>query len=134
MPFWKCYYHIVWTTKYRQPYITRAREQLIFATIHQVSDDLKSKLWAVNGTADHVHVAVSIPPGVAVAQWVKRCKGLSSNIVNKHDPDDDIFRWQEGYAVLTFGEKVLPFVLAYIGNQKQHHAQGHTEAYLEHVE
>jgi putative transposase len=134
LPFWKCYYHLVWTTKHRQPIITPERERIIFATVRRVADDLKSEVWAINGTSDHIHVAASIPPGVAVAEWVKRCKGASSYMVNKSAPAEDRFGWQAGYSVLTFGQKVLPFVVAYITNQKQHHANSELQPYLERTE
>ncbi len=41
------------------------------------------------------------------------------------------FHWQSSYGVLTFGAKNLDFVVAYIQNQKTHHAQNQLERYLE---
>ena len=134
MPFWKFYYHIIWATKYRQPIITPAHEKLIFSTIEMVSAELKSDIFGINGVEDHIHVAVAIPPHVAVAEWLKRCKGASSSTINQTLTADDRFRWQVGYGALTFGQKVLPFVVAYIQNQKAHHAEGTVEHYLERID
>ena len=134
MPFWKCYYHLVWATRYRQPIITPEREQVIFATIRTVSSNLGSEILAINGTDDHIHIATAIPPGIAVAQWVKRCKGASTREVNQIVTADDGFGWQTGYGVLTFGQKALPYVIAYIDGQKQHHASQQLEPYLEQTE
>ena len=112
----------------------RARTTLIFASIRKVSQELSSEIFALNGVEDHVHVAVSIPPSLAVAQWVKRCKGASSYMVNQTFPEDEPFGWQEGYGVLTFGQRQLEIVVRYVQNQKVHHLEGGLHRYLEQLE
>ena len=135
MPFWKCYYHIIWTTKNRDAVITSAIETVLFATIRSKSDELRSPLLAVNGTVDHVHVAVSVRPSLAVGDWVGQIKGASSRAINlAFDTLDPKFRWQEDYGVLTFGEKNADFVLRYIEKQKEHHRSGDLQPYLERME
>ena len=134
MPYWQCYYHVVWGTKGRQPMITPQREPLIFDTIRQVTEEVGGHVWAVNGIVNHVHVAVSIPPRLSVAVWVKRCKGASSRYVNQASAPDNPFKWQAGYGVFTFGKKALRWVVAYIDNQKHHHADGTTHPDLETME
>lgn len=109
MPFWRCYYHVVWATKNRAALITPEKESLIFAVIRAKSVELKGEVLAVNGVQDHVHVAVAIPPGLAVADWVRQVKGASSYEVNTRFPNTTPrFAWQSGYSVLTFGAKNLP--------------------------
>lgn len=134
MPFWKCYYHLIWAAKHRQPIITPQRESLIFTTIRRVANELDSQILAMNGTLDHIHIAAAIPPSRAIAQWVKHCKGTSSRLVNEQIPGDERFAWQSGYGVLTFGQKVLPFIVAYIDQQKQHHTTNQLQPYLEQIE
>lgn len=132
MPFYICYYHIVWTTKNREPLITPEVEQVICNLVRYRSDTLGSPILAINTVADHLHVAVSIKPTVAVADWVKRVKGVSSREVNLHFPNRlSHFRWQEGYGALTFGIRQLDYVVSYIENQKQHHAASTLQPYLE---
>lgn len=59
-------------------------------------------------------------------------KGVSSHEVNVMFPHlPSHFHWQSSYGVLTFGAKNLDFVVAYIQNQKTHHAQNQLERYLE---
>ena len=41
-------------------------------------------------------------------------------------PGHDAFRWQEGYGVFSLGRNQLKHVLAYVQNQKRHHASGKT--------
>jgi putative transposase len=134
MPFWKCYYHIIWATKHREPIIVPAYEQVIFAAIEQTTLELKCNILAVNCVEDHIHVAASIKPSISVAKYVGRIKGSASRAVNTSFEQETRFHWQEGYSVLSFGEKALPFVQGYIAKQKQHHAGNDVNYYLERIE
>jgi putative transposase len=134
MSFWRCYYHLVWTTKNREPLITASVESILFPLIRAKGLEVGGEVLAVNGVADHVHVAATIPPKMAVARWMKIVKGASSYEINSRFPNTPApFRWQQGYGVLTFGLKNLDMVLAYITHQKDHHANGQLQRYLEHV-
>lgn len=135
MTFWQCYYHIVWATKNRAPLITASLEPILFHTIRHKSTELGCELLAVNAVNDHVHTAVRIPPSVAVKDWAKLVKGVSSREINTAlGSTSERFRWQEGYGVLTFGARNIAFVTDYIVNQKTHHAQNQVQPYLERVE
>jgi len=135
MSFWRCYYHIVWTTKNREPLITAASEPILFEAVCSKCAELRCEIQAVNAVSDHIHIAVCIPPKVAVADWAKHVKGMSSFAVNSMFPNaSSHFRWQSGYGVLTFGTKNLAFVIQYIERQKEHHANGTLEPYLEQTE
>ncbi|MBI5670340.1 MAG: IS200/IS605 family transposase [Chloroflexi bacterium] len=134
MPFWKCYYHIVWTTKHRQPCITPAYEAVIQAAIHDKSLEYRCSIMAINMVTDHIHVAVSIPPGVAVSKWVGGVKGASARAINTGFEREERFHWQAGYGVMSFGEKNLLMVQDYIASQKEHHSTGSVNSYLECVE
>jgi putative transposase len=96
---------------------------------------MKCKLIIINGTVDHVHAAVTIPPHCCVAEWIKNIKGYSSRELNYTFNDTmERFHWQSGYGVLTFGARNLDLVVNYIERQKIHHVQGTLEAYLERME
>ncbi|MEM9953097.1 MAG: IS200/IS605 family transposase [Chloroflexota bacterium] len=133
--FYVCYYHIVWATKYRTPSLTSKLEPIIFDTVRQKSEQLNALIHGINAMLDHIHVAVTIPPSMSVADWTRDIKGISAHMTNREFPDlEETFRWQKGYSVHTFGRKVLPFILAYIKNQKQQHQADTTEDYLEYLE
>ncbi len=132
MPFWQCYYHAIWTTKYREPLITSAVEEVIFEIIQVKSVELKCPVLAINGIPDHIHVAVYIPPRLAAAEWMRHVKGVSSHEINVSFPNAPThFRWQKHYGLLTFGVKNLKYVVDYIARQKEHHANNTTIDYLE---
>ena len=132
MTFWRCYYHFIWATKLREPVMDARIEQIVFQAIRAKSSEMGCSVLAVNGTVDHVHVALNIPPRVAVADWAKQAKGLSAYEVNAMFPNrESRFRWQDSYGVLTFGVKQLDFVVGYISRQKEHHRDNALYAYLE---
>jgi putative transposase len=135
MPFWKCYYHAVWTTFHREPAITPQIEPVIIDTVKRKSSMLNCPILAISTVTDHIHIAVSITPGIAAAEWVRNVKGLSTREVNSLFPDlPSHFRWQKSYGLLTCGEKNLPFVVSYIERQKEHHANNTLEPYLERID
>jgi putative transposase len=131
MPYWQLYYHIVWATKERSPLVTPEAEPVIYEFIRHKVLDLEGSLWALNGMPDHVHLVVSIPPKLAVAEFVGRIKSASTTRYNKlHRPAGPIF-WQEDYGVFSFDKKRLPHCITYVEGQKQHHAQAHLIPALE---
>jgi putative transposase len=134
MAFWKCFYHVVWTTKQRAPLITPPKEILIYRLIEEKSSELDGHVMAVNGTADHVHVALALHPKTAVANWVKRCKGATSYAVNQMFPNDEHFYWQGGYGVLSYGTKQIDFVVDYVKQQKEHHTNRTLNDFMERVD
>jgi REP element-mobilizing transposase RayT len=135
MPFWRCYYHVIWATKNRAGLITPKVEAVVFAAIRQKADELQSPILAINGVQDHIHIAVSIPPKLSAAEWVKRMKGASTWDVNAQLPDlETAFGWQHSYGVLTFGAKNAQYVVDYVERQKEHHANQTLQSYLEQID
>jgi putative transposase len=87
---------------------------------------------AVGGIEDHVHLAVSIPPAMSIAAAIGRVKGRSSHALNPLS--DQSFGWQAEYGVVSFAERDLPGVVAYVENQVRHHQSVSLWPALEHVE
>lgn len=124
MPFWKLYYHIVWSTKGRQPMITSDIEDQVHQAMRRKAKALGGEVFEVNGTEDHVHMGASIPPSVSISRFVGEVKGATTHHIN-HLPDGDRgFEWQRGYGVVSFRYDNLQVVTDYIRGQKEHHASG----------
>ena len=88
---------------------------------------------AIGGTRDHIHLCVSVPPTLLIADWVGELKGASSHHIN-HNVRPKSLQWQAGYGVVSFGKNNLRFVKEYIENQKAHHSSGKTHDRLEIIE
>ncbi len=130
--FFKLYYHIVWSTKYRASSITPAIEQMLL--VYMPGKILKNggSCLALNMTNDHLHLLVAILPTISVAEFIHKIKGSSSHFINLNLGNKS-FYWQQGYGALTLSEKGIPFVKRYVSNQKQHHARSNVFGILEYT-
>jgi REP element-mobilizing transposase RayT len=133
MPFYQLFYHLVWSTKHRQPLLTEQVEPIVHNLLRTKAIGLGGTVFAVNGMADHVHMVVSIPPAIAVAKFVGQIKATASTRFNKGGHGAPIY-WQEEYGAFSFDGKRLPNFIAYVDRQKEHHKQGGVFAILERVE
>jgi putative transposase len=132
MALWRLYYHFVWATKEREPLIMPEQETALYHYIIGKADSLNCIVHAINGTSDHVHLITSIPPTLAIADFIKTIKGSSAHYVNHHlSGTSKKFGWQAGYGVFSLGRKQLDQVTKYVQNQKTHHAQGKIISVLE---
>lgn len=134
MPFWRTYYHLVWATKNRIPFIQHDIEPRLYSYLVNKAREIGVRVYEVNGWVDHVHLIASIPPKHAVAYVVKRLKGASAFDLNQSGALDDHFNWQRGYGVLTLGERQRAVAEAYVRNQKQHHGRQTTNSWLERMD
>ncbi len=133
MPRWRLFYHVVWATRGRRPAIDGEGPRTVERSIRATCHAYRAIVHAVGVMPDHVHLAVSIPPSVAVSTLVGRIKGPSSHLLNHQSGPDapEPFAWQAEYGVLSFGERNLPDVVAYIENQETRHAANHLSDALE---
>jgi REP element-mobilizing transposase RayT len=76
---------------------------------------------AVGGTADHVHILVSLPGTLSVAKAVQLLKGNSSKWIHETFPKLADFTWQQGYGAFSIGISGVEKTAAYIRNQAEHH-------------
>jgi putative transposase len=126
MPYWRLFYHVVWSTKDRQPLIDPAWEKDLYGYLWGKATALECIPHAINGMPDHMHVVLSIPPRLAIAEIVGQLKGASSHH-NNAQYLDGAFAWQAEYSIFSISESVLEKTVAYINMQKIsqfHCAQG----------
>lgn len=128
MAFWRTYYHLVWATKKREPFITDDFESRLHDYLVQKAKKISVRVSAINGMPEHIHLIASIPPKLSVSEVVKTLKGASSHDFNQ---DGHTLYWQRGYGVLTLGENQREFAEKYVRNQKEHHANQSTNSWLE---
>lgn len=131
MPYWRLFYHITWSTKQRAPLISADFAASLHNVIAAKSTALGGIVHAVGGTDDHVHLAVSIPPGISLSEFVGQVKGNSSHFVNHEIKPEYTFAWQSEYGVVSFGGEQLDTVVKYVHNQRKHHQEHSLIAHLE---
>jgi REP element-mobilizing transposase RayT len=124
MPYCQLFYHLVWSTKNREPLLTSEVETVIHNFLRTKAIGLGATVFALDGINDHVHIIVSVPPKIALSRFIGQIKAVASTKFNKSKPDHPPFFWQEEYGAFSFDAKRLPNYIAYVENQKKHHAQG----------
>ena len=133
MPFWRLYYHLIWSTKERLPLIPSDVEPVLYGYIIGKAHFLGCIIHAIGGMENHIHIAASIPPKLSIADFVGHIKGSSAHHLNQVLVDQEFeFGWQRGYGVLSVSGRQLDDVVAYVKNQKTHHREGSLIAGLEH--
>jgi putative transposase len=134
MTYWRLHYHLIWGTFERQPAITPEREKMIYGVLYRKADELDLKIHAAGNVDDHIHVVISIPQKISVADCVRHLKGASAYAINKMPDSDGDFKWQEGYGALSIGERSLERVMAYAARQKEHHRDRSVHLVFERVD
>jgi putative transposase len=124
MSYWRIFYHLIWATKQREPMLDERVEAMVYGTILNKAKELSISIHAIGGVKDHIHLTATIPPKLAVAEGVRQLKGASSHYVNHQSGGEQKFTWQDGYGVLTLGERSMPDAVQYVKNQRQHHNAG----------
>ncbi|RPI29383.1 MAG: IS200/IS605 family transposase [Chloroflexota bacterium] len=134
MTYWRLHYHLIWGTHEREPSITPEREKMFYGVLYNKGKELGLKIHAAGNVEDHVHVVVSIPPKLAVADCVRHLKGASAVAINHMKGSDGKFKWQEGHGALTIGERSLETLKDYVTKQKEHHCENKLIAVYERIE
>jgi len=122
MSYWRLFYHAVWSTQDRQPLIDPGWEKELYGYLWGKATALECIPHAINGMPDHLHIVVSIPPRLAVADIIGRLKGASSHHINERHPGFG-FAWQGEYSVFSISESSLDKVVSYVKAQKRHHSE-----------
>ncbi len=115
------HFHIIFSTKNRQRWITEDVEQRIWEYIGGIARQNEMKALQIGGVEDHVHVVVGIRPIMAVSQVVQKLKGGSSKWIHETFPTLAGFEWQDGYGAFTVSRSNLPELILYVVNQREHH-------------
>lgn len=105
---WVCKYHIVFTPKYRRKVIYNQYRESLSTILKQLCSYKGVEIIEGHLMQDHVHMLVSIPPKLSVAQFMGYLKGKSALMMfDKHAnlkyKYGNRHFWSEGYYVSTVG-------------------------------
>jgi putative transposase len=113
--------HAVFSTKERLPLIAEECRERIHAYLGGVARQLKGRALTIGGTADHVHILLSLPPTICVADALRDMKSNTSGWVHETWPARSDFAWQTGYGAFSVSQSSCEAVTEYIRNQEPHH-------------
>lgn len=114
-------FHIVFSTQGRLPLITKGVQEELYRYIGGLAKELKGRLIAIGGMADHLHVLIELPPSVSTSDAMRFIKANSSRWITQRYGKP--FAWQKGFGSFTVSRSGVDAVVAYIENQEEHHAR-----------
>jgi len=124
-------YHVVFGTKDRRSSIDAEFRPDLHAYLGGIVRELGGTPIIINGTSDHVHALLKLPPAIALAEGVRILKTNSSKWAHEQHKRR-LFGWQSGYSAFSVSESGVPRVRAYIEAQEEHHRKKtFAEEYLE---
>jgi putative transposase len=114
-------YHLVFSTKHREPTIIPDQKKRMFAFIHQLLINKDCHLYRINGVEDHIHILTHIHPTIAIATLVKDIKLAADDFIYREGIFPMFKGWQDGYGAFSESIKAKERLIAYIKNQEEHH-------------
>lgn len=117
----RLYYHLVFSTKHRKPTIIPEVRSRLWEYLGGIIRGMDGFPVQIGGTADHVHLLVTLRQQPALTDCLRELKADSSGWVHKTFPGVGDFWWQNGYGAFTVSHSNLDKVTAYIANQEKHH-------------
>jgi REP element-mobilizing transposase RayT len=117
-------YHIVFSTKQRTQLIPADAQPRLWNYLAGIARNHGMRTFAVGGTENHVHILLTLPPDLAIADAVRTLKSNSSRFMRE---SSRLFGWQEGYGAFSVSPPQVAAVKNYIANQAAHHSRKNFE-------
>ena len=114
---------MVFSTKNREPQITKAVKGDLYAHIISNCREKEIFLEIINGYSEHIHCLISLGKEQSISKVAQLIKGESSFWINKNELTGKKFMWQDDYFAVSVSESQVKQVVNYIQNQELHHAK-----------
>ena len=118
---YRCEYHIVFAPKYRRKVIYKDLRKDIGEILRKLCNEMKVEIIEAEACPDHIHMLVSIPPYMSIAQFVGTLKSKSALMIfdrhaNLKYKYGNRHFWCRGYFADTVGKNEKA-IKSYIRNQ-----------------
>jgi putative transposase len=123
MPYIKAWFHLVWATKSRKPFLRKEIRQTVFDHIKENAKGKGIYLDCVNGYIEHIHCLISLSSDQTISKVLQLIKGESSFWINKEKLCAEKFEWQDDYFAVSVSHSEVKKVRHYINEQETHHEQ-----------
>jgi len=112
---------VVRTYKSENTLPTDDRIKFLYQDIHGIIRNKGGYLYRINSMRDHVHLLFTMPPVIALSDFMKAIKASSSKIIKSVAGFEKFKSWGEGYAALSYSMRDKDMIIKYIINQQEHH-------------
>ena len=128
----KVYLHIIFHVKSTSTTVDDEHLERMHSYIGGLVNTTGCQVICVGGTGNHVHALVMFSKTETIAHIVEEMKRNSSRWIKTISPKYEKFAWQGGYATFSVSQSQVETVIAYIGNQAEHHKrQSPKDEYLD---
>ena len=117
----KNYLHLVFSTKYRQPFIKPPVEEELHNYLGGICNGLECPVIRVGGYTDHIHILCMLSKKMALMKLLEEVKSHSSRWIKTKGEEYKNFYWQNGYGAFSVNPAQVDKVIDYIANQHEHH-------------
>ena len=107
MPFVKVWIHFVWSTKNREPLLSKQLKPRVFQHIKENAKQKHIYLDCIGGHVDHVHCLISLGTDQTISKAMQLIKGESSLWINQNKLCHGKFEWQDEYFAVSVSESAL---------------------------
>jgi len=112
---------VVRTYKSENTLPTDDRVKFLYQDMWGIIKNKGGYLYRINSMSDHVHMLFTMPPTIALSDFMKAIKASSSKIIKTKEGFEKFKAWGEGYAALSYSLKDKDMIVNYIINQQEHH-------------
>jgi REP element-mobilizing transposase RayT len=113
--------HVIFSTKDRRALIRDELSGTLHAYLAGAARKLDCECFRAGGVANHVHLALRLPPTKIAAKVVSEIKTGSSAWMRQQGVKD--FAWQRGYGLFSVSPADIGALVGYIETQKAHHSK-----------
>lgn len=117
----KNYIHIVFSTKYRQPWIHPPVEDELHHYVGGICNKNDCQVIKVGGYVDHIHILCMLSKKVTLSKLVEEIKAHSSKWIKTKGGHYKSFYWQNGFGAFSVNPAEVERLIQYIANQHEHH-------------
>lgn len=113
--------NIVFSTKYREPFLHDGIRERMFAYMGGICNNFECKPIIIGGYYDHTHLLVDLSRKITMMKLIEEVKSRSSRWIKHEDEKCTNFYWQHGYAGFSVDNQTMNQKKKYIANQMIHH-------------
>ena len=95
--------------------------KLLYQKMGGIIENKGGYLYRINSMPEHVHVLFTMPPTIALSDFMQVLKGSSSKDLRMVEGFEQFKAWGEGYAALSKSMEDRDKLIKYIINQQEHH-------------
>ncbi|MFI5235895.1 MAG: IS200/IS605 family transposase [Gemmatimonadales bacterium] len=117
----RLYYHLVWTTRDREPSVTARLAEFLCRYLRHVALEERARILEIGAVSTHLHLLLAADPQTPLPRLIQRLKGGSARVAFKDNVG--VIRWAQGYNLETITPSDIDGVRAYLRSQPTHHPE-----------